>query len=124
LPEINALGATVVAVSPELERHNREAVEKHHLTFDLLSDGGNKVARQLGLVFRLPDDLQQVYKSFGIDLEKYNGDASWELPMPGRFIIDQSGVIRSAEADPDYTIRPEPSETIALLKALQPRPSA
>ena len=114
----------MVAVSPELEQHNREAVEKHHLTFDLLSDRGNKVARQFGLVFRLPDDLQQVYKSFGIDLGKYNGDASWELPMPGRFIIDRGGVIRSAEADPDYTIRPEPSETISLLKAIQPRASA
>ena len=56
----------------------------------------------------------------GIDLNKYNGDDSWTLPMPGRFIIDRSGVIRYAEVNPDYTVRPEPEEVIGILKELLP----
>ena len=52
-------------------------------------------------------------------MEAFTGDTSWTLPMPARFIIDRDGVIRYAQADPDYTTRPEPGETVAALKALQ-----
>ena len=85
----------------------------------MLSDRGNQVARKFGLVFRLPDDLRALYEKFGADLAKFNGDDSWTLPMPGRFVIDSGSIIRSAEVDPDYTVRPEPSQTVAALKALR-----
>ncbi len=65
---------------------------------------------------RLPDDLRQIYLKFGIDLPQANEDDSWMLPMPARFVIDRSGMIRSAEADPDYTRRPEPAHTVEVLK--------
>ena len=74
----------------------------------VLSDPGNTVASRYGLVFRLPDDLKALYKQFGIDLQKYNGDDSWSLPMPGRFILDQDGVVLSRDVHPDYTTRPDP----------------
>lgn len=93
-------------------------VEQKRLTFDVLSDRGNNVARQFGLVFTLPDDLRQLYRKFGTDLQKFNGDDSWTLPMPGRFIIDRDSTIRGADVNPDYTIRPEPSRTIELLRTL------
>jgi peroxiredoxin len=51
-------------------------------------------------------------------LAKRNGDPSWQLPMPARFVIDRNGVIRYAQSDPDYTVRPEPEETVAILKTL------
>ena len=76
------------------------------------------VADRFGLRFALPDDLHQLYLTFPLDLEKFNGDASWTLPIPGRFVIDQQGVIRYAESDPDYTTRPEPEDTLAALRAL------
>lgn len=119
LPEIIAAGATLVAISPQLAEHSRAVAEKHQLTFDLLSDQGNRVARQFGLVFKLPDDLRQVYMKFGIDLAKVNGDASWTLPMPARFVIDQTGTIRAAAVDPDYTRRPDPAQTVEILRALK-----
>ncbi len=85
----------------------------------MLSDRGNQLARRFGLAFELADDLRALYAKFGVDLEKFNGDDSWMLPMPGRFVIDRGSIIRSAEVDPDYTIRPEPSRTIEVLKALK-----
>jgi hypothetical protein len=84
----------------------------------LLSDPGNQVARKFSLAFQLPEELRKVYLSFGVDLEKFNGDDSWTLPMPARFIIDQSGIIRSADVNADYTIRPEPSDTVKALACL------
>ena len=69
-------------------------------------------------MFTVPEDLQGVYRGFGLDLAKANGDDSWTLPMPARFVVDRAGVIRSRDVDPDYTRRAEPSETIAVLQSL------
>ena len=93
-------------------------IKQKNLTFDLLGDPGNQVAKQYGLVFALPKDLKALYLQFGIDVAKHNGDDSWTLPMPGRFIIDQTGIVRYSEVDPDYTVRPEPEHTITALKKL------
>ena len=84
----------------------------------MLSDTGNKVAKTFGLVYTFPDDLRQLYLKFGIDLEKYNGDETWTLPIPARYLIDQTGTIRYVKADPDYTVRPEPEDTLAALKEI------
>lgn len=119
MPEIEATGATLVAISPQLEQYSREVSEKHKLSYDLLIDKGNEVADQYGLTFKVSDELHEVYKNFDIDLEKFNGDDSWTLPMPGQFIIDRDSTIIAAEADPDYTKRPEPSRTVETLKALK-----
>ena len=83
----------------------------------MLYDPGNRVASQYGIVFTLPDDLRELYSNFGIDLERFNGDDSWTLPMPARFILDQKGTIISGDVNPDYTVRPEPGEIIEILKA-------
>ena len=107
-----------MAVSPQLPEHNRELIRTRHLTFDVLTDRGNEVATKFGLRFNLPDYLRQVYSTFPLDLEKFNGDASWTLPIPARFLIDPQGIIRAAESDPDYTTRPEPEDT---LEAVRPR---
>ena len=78
------------------------------------------MAINYGLVYTYPDDLKEVYLGFGIDLSRYNGDDSWTLPMPARFIIDGKGIIRYAEVNADYTVRPEPEETVAALRKLRP----
>ena len=93
-------------------------MKEKKLSFDLISDPGNRVAKTYGLVYTFPEDLKQLYLQFGIDLRQYNGDDSWTLPMPGRYIIDRSGIIRYAEVNPDYTVRPEPEEVIGVLKGL------
>lgn len=91
--------------------------KERHLTFEILSDPGNQVAKKFGLVFSFPDELRQAYMKFGLDIPLHNGDDSWTLPMPGRFVIDKNATILSAEVSPDYTIRPELEETLKTLTA-------
>lgn len=77
------------------------------------------MAESYGLVFTLPDDLREIYVKFGIDLARGNGDGTWRLPVPARFVIDRAGVIRAVDADPDYTRRPEPAATVEVLRRLR-----
>jgi peroxiredoxin len=114
---LKELGATIVAITPQLPEASRSLIEKQRISFDLLSDPGNAYAAKLGLRFTLPDDLKAVYLSFGNDLAVRNGEGSWTLPMPGRFVIDRSGVVRAADVDPDYEHRPEPQKTIDDIRA-------
>ena len=91
------------------------------MSYEMLRDFGNRVAEQYGLVFTLPSALQEIYRKFGIDLPAGNGDGTWRLPVPARFVIDRDGVIRAADADPDYTRRPEPAQTVGVLRRLAER---
>lgn len=116
--KIRELGATLVLISPQLEEHTRAMREEKKLDVDILSDPGNQVAEQYGIKYALPDDLKQIYQQFGIKLDEFNGDDSWTLPMPCRLIITPDGIIRYAEISPDYTIRPDPEETLDALKKL------
>jgi peroxiredoxin len=100
-------------------RTPRETEEPKPLSFELLRDLGNQVAEAYGLAFTLPDDLREIYVKFGIDLARGNGDGTWRLPMPARFVIDRGGIIRAVDADPDYTRRPEPARTVEILKGLR-----
>ena len=115
---LKELGATIVAITPQLAEASRSLIEKQKISFDLLSDPGNAYAAELGLRFTLPDDLKGVYLSFGNDLAVRNGEASWTLPMPGRFVIERGGRVRAADVDPDYERRPEPQKTVDDVKAL------
>ena len=92
--------------------------DKQKLTYPIIADKGQAIARSFGLVFMLPDDLKAVYQGFGIDLPKNTGYPAWELPVPSRFVIDRRGVVRSVDADPDYTVRPEATETLAKLRSI------
>ena len=92
--------------------------EKNTLTFEVLSDADNSVARHYKLVFSLPDMLRPLYKNIGADLPAYNGTEAWELPMPGTFVVAQDGTIRLAYVDADYTHRLEPAAILESLRAL------
>jgi peroxiredoxin len=118
LVEINSLGASLAMIAPHLEEHSRALIKEKNLSFELLSDPGNQVAKKFGLVYQVPEDLKQIYLKFDINIEKFNNDDSWTLPIPARYIVDGNSVIRYAEADPDYTIRPDPTHTIEALKLL------
>ena len=108
-----------------MARTPRETEEPTPLPFEGLRDFGNRVAESYGLVFTLPDDLREIYLKFGIDLARGNGDGTWRLPIPARFVIDGQGIIRAVDADPDYTRRSEPTRTVEILEGLRrPTPSA
>ena len=108
----------MVAVTPQVAKFNRGIIKKHNLTFEVLSDPGNELAKKFGLTYDLPDDLRKVYQSFNIDLERFNADGAWSLPMPARYIIDHDSVIRAYDVNADHTVRPEPSETVEFLRKM------
>ena len=119
LPQLQAGGATLVAISPQTPDHSRALAEKLELTFALLSDMGNQVARQFGLVFTIDEAVRGAYKQVCADLHAFNGDNSWELPMAGTFLLDQSGTVRLAFVHADFTRRLDPLVVIAWLKELK-----
>jgi len=124
LPQIHALGASLVAVSPQTPDESLATAEKKDLAFAVLSDAGNAVARQYGLVFDVPIRLDAIHKAFAIDLARSNGDTSNELPVPGTFIVGRSGRIAFAFVDGDYRVRLEPAELLRQLEAVARRESA
>ncbi len=101
-----------------LVKYAPQLVKKLGLEYPLLCDQGSRVAAQLGVVYALPEELIEIYRGIGIDLERYNGDKEWTLPLPGRIIIDSAGMVRNVELHADHTDRPEPAETVKILKSL------
>ena len=119
LPEIHRLGAELVAISPEKPDYSMPLVEREKLQFPVLSDLGNTVARQLGLVFRLEGAALETSRNlFGLDLLKSNGDDSWELPVPATLLLDREGTVRFIHFDPDFRNRVEPAALLSALAAL------
>jgi peroxiredoxin len=116
LPELQLRGAQLVAISPQTAPNSRRSQRENKLNFPILSDPRNEVAAAFGLRFTLPDYLQELYKEiFKNDLAVANGEASWTLPMPARFVIAQDGTLIYAEVNPDYTRRPDPDELFPVL---------
>ncbi len=121
LGEIRSLGGELVAISPEVPEVAATTAEKNQLAYDLLSDVGNAVARAYGLVFDVPADLQEFYKTIGIDLAAHNGGVGGQLPLAATFVIDPAGIVRAAYADADYVKRMEPAEILETLREIRGR---
>ncbi|MDE1161355.1 MAG: peroxiredoxin-like family protein [Acidobacteriaceae bacterium] len=119
LPEIQKLGASLVAISPQLPDNSLSTEEKNGLQFPVLSDVGNKVARRFGIVFTLPNDLLETYNQFQHGLAMMNGETgATELPIPATFVLDRSGIIKLAYVDEDYTRRLDPEIVLDTLRQL------
>jgi peroxiredoxin len=116
--EVTALGARMVALTPELERYTRNVHKKLNLTFDILTDLHLNTTEQFRLVNVLPDYLRELYKSFGNALDRFHDESEYRLPMPARYLIDKDGIIRAADVNADYTVRSEPSEIIKQLRTV------
>ena len=120
LPEMTALGARLVAISPQLPDGSLSTAEANGLTFDVLSDVGNQVARRFGLVWSLPEELRAALRSNNKALPDINGDDTWELPAPATYVIAPDGCVELAAIDVDYRKRPEPDLILKALRALRP----
>lgn len=119
---ITAAGASLLAISPQTQRHSYMTRDMHALRFPVLSDAGNQIARKFALTYRIPPELQAMYESIYTKLPGYNGDQSWELPLPATYIIQRDGIISYARADVDWRQRSEPEESLACLKRLPKLP--
>jgi peroxiredoxin len=117
--EVKTLGGQIVVLTAELERYTRNLHNKLNLSFDILTDLHLKMAEQFRIAFVLPDYLRDLYKSFGSALDRFHDESEYRLPMPARYVIDKTGIIRAADVNADYTIRPDPSETLKVLRALK-----
>lgn len=124
LPQFEALGAKLVAISPQNPVNSRKSMRQNNLTFPILSDPHNEVAAAFGLRFEMQDYLVELYKSLKNDLPSFNGDPSWTLPMPARYVVGQDGAILYAEVNPDYTRRPEPDDMLPALRLAASRNAA
>jgi peroxiredoxin len=118
LPSYRANGALLVAISPQTAANSRKSIRNNGLTFPILSDPGNETANKFGLRYTLPDYLIALYKAMKNDLPGFNGDPSWSLPMPARYVLDSDGLIAYAEVNADYTQRPDPEDLLPVLKQL------
>lgn len=116
LPEILQRGASLMAISPQSPDKSQATLLKNFLQYEVLSDLGNTVARSYGLVYRLPEWVQELYKSLGVNLPEFNADQSWELPMAGTFVVAKDGRVLLSYADSDPRHRLEPQ---AILDALE-----
>jgi peroxiredoxin len=116
LPMIQQAGAALVAVSPQTVKQSFFMADQHRLRFPLLSDAGNQVARQFGLVYRVPDEQQAIYRRAFINLPFTNADESWELPIPATYSLDRDATVLYRSANEDYTERPEPAEIAERLR--------
>src|SRR5882724_10021501 len=112
LPQINHAGASLLAISPQTVQQSFFMADQHKLRIPLLSDAGNKIARQFGVTYRVPDEQQAIYRRAFVNLPFANGDDSWELPIPATFILDTGGKVLYASANEDYTERPEPADIL------------
>ena len=118
MPDLNRLGARLVAVSPETPDNALDTAEKNDLAFTVLSDSFGRLADALGIRFALSPEIKALYQKFGHDLPSHNGDGAWSLPMPATFVLARGGQIVLAEVDPDYRRRMEPATALATLGAL------
>jgi peroxiredoxin len=116
LPQIREAGANLVAISPQTVQQSFFMADQHRLQFPLLSDAGNRVARQFGIVYGVPEYQQAVYRRAFINLPFVNRDDSWELPVPATFVLGRDGTVVFASVNEDYTERPEPSDILQRLR--------
>jgi peroxiredoxin len=114
-PQIKKAGSELIAISPQTVRQGFFMQDQHGIHFPLLSDAKNEVARQFGLVYRVPEPQQKIYSTTFVNLPFINGDDSWELPVPATYILGSEHEVLYASVDADYTRRPEPTEILSSL---------
>jgi peroxiredoxin len=121
LPEIQAAGAALIAVSPELPDHSFTTAEKNDLAYPVLSDVDGELAQALGIRFELSDAVRPFYERAGHNLPERNGSGTWALPIPATFVVARGGKIIATFIEPDYRQRTDPQIALdALLREFQP----
>ena len=119
LPQLEAFGARLVAISPQPPDESLSTIEKAALEFTVLSDPGSRLAERLGIAFEQADDVLAAQRKLGLDLTKVNAEGSVRLPRPTVLVVDQDRTVRFVDVQPDYTARTEVADIIAALTDLK-----
>jgi peroxiredoxin len=117
--KLNARGVALVAVSPQKPDLSLSLAEKHALTYTVLSDPGNQIAKALGIVYTQAEYAREGYAELGVDLADIHADGTYELPLATTVLVGEDGMIRWIDVHPDYTTRSEVAEILAAVDALQ-----
>jgi peroxiredoxin len=118
LPEIEASGGRLVALTPDTGRYLGDTKRQQRLSYEILSDVDGAVGLQFGVLFRAPTTYREVLTGYGIDLAERHGNEGGFIPLPATFVVDRAGVVRYAFVDIDFTHRAEPAEIVAALAKL------
>ena len=124
--DLREMGALFVAISPQNRRHNDFTLQQHELRFPILSDEGATVAEQFGVAYSVPDSHRRYYQGILVNIPFVNSgstyknapESSWNLPLPGLFVVKQDGTIAFSEAHADFRVRPEPADVMSVLASL------
>jgi len=116
--DMEARGASIVAISMQNEAYSSKTVAENHLGFPSLIDADGQVAADFGLRYGLSAQMIELHKQLGKDLRLINGEAGWSLLIPARYVIARDGVVAYAEVNPDYTHRAEPKDLLPILDQL------
>jgi peroxiredoxin len=116
--EFDTMNAQLVVVTPDTRHFPRELKREHGLDLTVLSDVDHGVSMAFGVLFSVPDETKAYYSNLGVDMAMRHGSADWMLPLPATYVIDQNGVIQQALVEPDFTIRPEPSEILRCIREI------
>ena len=127
--EVRAMGALLIAISPQNRRHNDFTIQQHSLPFPVLSDAGAEVAAQFGIAYTVSEEQRRYYESILVNIPFVNSgatyrtgsEASWRLPLPATFVVAQDGAIVFAEAHADFRVRPEPADVLNALARITKR---
>lgn len=115
LSAITGKGATVVAISPEIQENVVKTVEKTKASFPIISDVKMKIMKDYQVNFAVPQTTIDRYKTFGIDFNVANGENGTNLPVPATYIIGKNGKIKYVFFNPDYRKRASVKEIASYL---------
>jgi peroxiredoxin len=121
--ELRKKGAILISISPQTTRQNNFTLQQHGLRFPLLADPDAAIAEKFGIAYTIPQDHRRYFQSILVNIPFNNAglsyhsatEASWRLPLPAVFVIDQNNTITFAEAHADFRVRPEPADILATL---------
>lgn len=114
--QVKAKGYQILAISPDRPEELKKTMDKHHMSYTLLSDASAEAMKKFGVAYRLDDETYTTYRDrYSIDLEKSSGKPHHVLPVPSVFVVDKAGKIQFAYSNADYKIRLKGDE---LLKHL------
>jgi peroxiredoxin len=115
-PALRDVGATLVAVSPQVPERLIEIRRRHELSFKVASDIDNELGRRFGILYTADEASQAAQRAKGGFIGDTTGTGTWELPQPAVVVIGHDRVVRFADVSPDWLVRTQADPVIAAVR--------